>query len=67
MSGRPKSEQGDEKRDKRIVARFTESEKQRIERARKILGLKHEVDVVRNFALAAVDELLVNAGENVAE
>lgn len=67
MSGRPKEEQSDEKRDKRIVIRFTKSEKARIEDVRKLLGLKHEVDVVRNLALAAIDDLLVNAGENVAE
>lgn len=67
MSGRPKAEQGDEKRDQRIVARFTKSEKKRIERARKMLGLRYEVDVVRNLALAAVDDLLVSSGENVAE
>lgn len=67
MAGRPKSEQGDEKRDKRIVARFTESERSKIDEARKILGLKYEVDVVRNLALQAVDDLLVSRRENVAE
>ncbi|AYD81254.1 hypothetical protein SEA_KELA_86 [Streptomyces phage Kela] len=67
MAGRPKSEQGDEKRDKRIVARFTESERSKIDEARKILGLKYEVDVVRNLALQAVDDLLVSHRENVAE
>lgn len=67
MAGRPKSEQGDEKRDKRIVARFTESEKDRIELARRKLGLKYEVDVVRNLTLQLVDTLLGDEQENVAE
>ena len=67
MSGRPKSEQGDEKRDKRIVVRFTKSERDRIELARQKLGLKFEVDVVRNLTLEHVDPLLASEPENVAE
>lgn len=67
MPGRPKSEQGDEKRDRRIVARFTKSEKARIELARQKLGLKFEVDVVRNLTLELVDSLLASEPENVAE
>lgn len=67
MSGRPKEEQSDEKRDRRIVARFTESEKALIERARQKLGLRYEVDVVREFTLAAVNDLLVSAEGNMAE
>lgn len=67
MSGRPKSEQGDEKRDKRIVVRFTKSERDRIELARQKLGLKFEIDVVRNLTLEHVDTLLASEPENVAE
>lgn len=67
MSGRPKSEQGDEKRDKRIVVRFTKSERDRIELARQKLGLKFEIDVVRNLTLERVDTLLASEPESVAE
>lgn len=67
MSGRPKSEQSDEKRDKRIVVRFTKSERDRIELARQKLGLKFEIDVVRNLTLERVDTLLASEPESVAE
>jgi hypothetical protein len=67
MAGRPKSEQSPEKREERIVARWTKSEKERIETARKKLGLRYEVDVVRILTLRGVDDLLAEEKENVAQ
>jgi hypothetical protein len=67
MAGRPKSEQGEEKREHRTVIRWTKTEKDRLTEARKKMGLAYEVDVVRILALRGLDAVLPEAGENVAE
>ncbi|AXH66249.1 hypothetical protein SEA_SATIS_88 [Streptomyces phage Satis] len=67
MAGRPKSEQGDEKREHRTVIRWTKSEKDRLAEARKKMGLTYEVDVVRILALRGLKEMLPEGPENVAE
>lgn len=58
MSGRPKSEQEEEKRNRRTTIRWTDTEIARIEEAKKRLGLPHDVDVIRMFTLKGVGELL---------
>lgn len=67
MAGRPKSEQGDEKRDARMVVRWTESEKERLLKAKKELGVSYDVDVVRILTLRGLDSLLAEEQENVAQ
>lgn len=67
MAGRPKSEQGEEKRECRTVIRWTKSEKDRLVAARKKMGLSYEVDVVRILALRGLDDILAEPQENVAE
>lgn len=67
MPGRPKSEQGTEKRNERTVVRWTKTEKDRLEAAMKAMGLPYEVDVVRIMTLRGLDSLLGDMQENVAE
>lgn len=67
MAGRPKSEQGDEKREERTVIRWTKSEKGRLRAGMTAMGVQHEVDVVRLLTLRGLDSLLVEEQENVAE
>lgn len=67
MTGRPKSQQGEEKREHRMVIRWTKSEMDRIRRAKKELGLPFDVDVVRTFTLKGVEELLPSGDGGVAE
>jgi hypothetical protein len=67
MAGRPKSEQGDEKREHRTVIRWTKTEKNQLGEAREKLGLKYDVDVVRILALRGAAELLAESPETVAE
>jgi hypothetical protein len=67
MPGRPKSEQGAEKRTARTVVRWTKTEKDRLEAAMKEMGLSYEVDVVRIMTLRGLDSLLGAEAENVAE
>ena len=67
MAGRPRSEQGSEKREHRTVVRWTKSQKERLDKAREKMGLPFDVDVVRFFTLQGIDELLGEEVKNVAE
>ncbi len=67
MPGRPKSEQGTEKRVERTVVRWTKTEKDRLEKAKEAMGLPYEVDVVRFMTLSGLDSFLGVEPENVAE
>lgn len=67
MAGRPKSEQGAEKREERTVVRWTKSEKNRLQRAKKEMGVPYDVDVVRLLTLRGLDSLLGEEQENVAQ
>lgn len=67
MAGRPRSEQGSEKREHRTVVRWTKSQRERLDEAKKKMGLPFDVDVVRFFTLQGLDELLGEERENVAE
>jgi hypothetical protein len=57
MSGRVKRP-GEEPRNHRTTIRWTETEINRIERAKEKLGLPYDVDVIRMFTLKGVEELL---------
>jgi len=67
MAGRPKSEQGPEKRDERTVVRWTKSEKERLAKAKKEMDLPFDVDVIRILTLRGLDSLLGERQENVAQ
>lgn len=67
MAGRKKSEQGSEKREHRTMIRWTKSEKDLLEEAKKKMGLPYDVDVVRILTLRGIGELLGEERENVAE
>ena len=67
MPGRPKSEQGIEKRTARTVVRWTKTEKDRLEAAMREMGLSYEVDVVRIMTLRGLDSLLGEEQESMAE
>ena len=67
MAGRKKSEQSDEKRNERTVVRWTKTEKDRLTKAQKAMGLPFEVDVVRILTLRGLDSMLGEQQENVAQ
>lgn len=67
MAGRKKSEQSDEKRNERTVVRWTKTEKDRLAKAQKAMGLPFEVDVVRILTLRGLDSMLGEQQENVAQ
>lgn len=67
MFGCLKEEQGDEKCDRCIVVCFIEFEKVLIECVCQKFGFRYEVDVVREFMLVVVNDLLVSVEENVVE
>lgn len=67
MAGRPKSEQTDEKRVHRTAVRWTESERDLLEAARKKLDVRYEVDVIRILTMDRVKELLAGEPQTVAE
>lgn len=67
MAGRPKSEQGQEKRVHRMAIRWTKSEMDRLNEAKEKLGLPYDVDVARILTLQGVDALLGPERKNVAQ
>lgn len=67
MAGRPKSEQGDEKREERTVVRWTKTEKARLAEAKKAMGVPFDVDVVRILTLRGLDSVLAENQENVTQ
>lgn len=67
MSGRPKSEQGSEKRVHRTTVRWTRTEERMIDQAKRKMGLQHDVDVIRILTLEGVRRVLPSGGNGVAE
>ena len=67
MTGRPKSEQGSERREHRCTVRWTKSERDVIDRAREHLGLAFDVDAIRVLALNGARTLLGEHPENMAQ
>jgi hypothetical protein len=69
MAGRPAKEQspGEEPRDKRITLRWTASEYERLQKARKLLGITYLADVPRILTLRQLDLMEPANEEIVAE
>lgn len=67
MAGRPKSEQGEEKRTERTVVRWTETEKNLLAEGKKKMGVAFDVDVVRILTLRGLDSLLAEEQDDVAQ